>query len=109
MDIVDYKMNLLSKLKDAYDKIIEKREDSMHYYKSRYDSKQKVIQFKLGDLVMVYWPVPKAGLSQKLLPRWDGPFEVVEQIGKWSYRIKKKNKLFSIHVQRMRKYQPLTD
>jgi hypothetical protein len=41
----------------------------MAYYKSVYDSRHKQVEFTVGDLVMVYWPIPKAGLSQKLLPR----------------------------------------
>lgn len=108
IDLVDYKANLLSKLKAAYEEIKERRQDSMVYYKSVYDNRHKQVEFNVGDLVMVYWPIPKAGLSQKLLPRWDGPYEIKSRLGKWTYRIKKRERIFSVHVQRLRKYTPLS-
>ena len=55
---------------------------------------------------MVFWPVPKKGLSQKLLPKWDGPFEIIQRLGPVTYRIKKGNRTFCTHILRMKIYKP---
>ena len=55
---------------------------------------------------MVYLPVPKKGFSQKLLPKWDGPYEVIDQLSSVSYRVKKDNKVLVLHVQRLMTYTP---
>ena len=30
--------------------------------------------FEINDKVMVYFPIPKVGLSYKWVPKYDGPF-----------------------------------
>lgn len=78
----------------------------MEYYKNQYDKTHKEVEFKIGDLVMVYWPVPKKGFTQKLLPKWQGPFKIVSKISTLTYRIEKDAKTIAIHVQRLLRYTP---
>jgi hypothetical protein len=49
--------------------------------KARYDSKHRDVQFQVGDKVQVYTPKRKVGLSDKLVLRWHGPYEVIENKG----------------------------
>ncbi|UYV79019.1 hypothetical protein LAZ67_17000657, partial [Cordylochernes scorpioides] len=48
--------------------------------KSRYDKSHRPVQYRAGDLVWVYTPVRKQGLSEKLLKRYFGPYKVVRQL-----------------------------
>ena len=61
---------------------------------------------------MVYFPVAKEGLSYKLLPKWDGPFEIVNQVDSVTYRVRRnlgrKLQIMPVHVQRLKKYSPWT-
>ncbi|UYV76014.1 hypothetical protein LAZ67_13002151 [Cordylochernes scorpioides] len=48
--------------------------------KSRYDKSHRPVQYRTEDLVWVYTPVRKQGLSEKLLKRYFGPYKVVRQL-----------------------------
>jgi hypothetical protein len=102
----DYKINLLSRFKIAYENLVLKKEKAVNDYKFKYDLKHKKIVFKEGEQVMVFWPVPKKGFSQKLLPKWDGPYKIVKQLGAVTYRVQKERKTFCVHVQRLQHYDP---
>ncbi|GBN27531.1 Transposon Ty3-I Gag-Pol polyprotein [Araneus ventricosus] len=45
--------------------------------KDRYNSKHRDVSYNPGDLVWVFTPVRKVGLSEKLLKRYFGPYRVV--------------------------------
>jgi len=105
-NIEDYKTQQTAIYRDLYEKIILKRDKEQSKYKSYYDEKHKNVTLKVGDLVMVYWPSPKYGLSTKLLPRWQGPYKVQAQENAVSYRIDTGKTTLVIHVQRLRKYKP---
>lgn len=51
---------------------------------------------------MLFCPIHKKGLSLKLMPRWDGPFRIIEQINRVTYKIQKNNKITTAHVQRLK-------
>jgi hypothetical protein len=68
---------------------------------------ENTLNLKQEIFLWFYWPISKAGMSQKLLPRWDISFKIKERIGKWSYRIEKRGRLFSVYVQRLTKYRPM--
>jgi hypothetical protein len=44
-----------------------------------YDKTHKAIKFEPNRKVMVYSHLAKEGLSYKPLPKWDEPFEIVQQ------------------------------
>ena len=63
----------------------------------------KLKEFKVGEKVLYRIP----GLSCKLADSWEGPYDVVERLGKVNYRIckggnKRHNKV--VHVNCLRKY-----
>jgi transposase InsO family protein len=109
-DPLEYKIRLVSRLRKVYAEIQQKRDKEIESYKFRYDNRQRNIQFKVGDLVMVFWPVPKQGVSNKLLPKWEGPYKVINKLGDTTYRIENDNgRTFAIHVQRLKKYNSWTN
>ena len=82
----------------------------MNNYKFRYDCNHKKVKYKINDVVMVYWPIPKRGYTQKLLPKWKGPYQIIDQIGPYTYRVKldsrSKQHTLVVHVQRLKLYEP---
>ena len=105
--LMDYKLRLVKCLKSAHEIVYLKRAQCALEYKDVYDASQKLVEFEPNDLVMVYWPIPKKGLSQKLLPKWKGPYRIVRKLGNLTYRIEKDDRTtFTAHVQRLKKYRP---
>jgi transposase InsO family protein len=74
----DYKVEQVKRLKIAYENLNRRKEDYQFYYKNVYDKSHREIQFGIGELVMVYFPAQKVGLSYKFLPKWDGPLRSSE-------------------------------
>ena len=59
--------------------------------KSYYDIKRKDLELEIGDKVFL-WVAPMKGVMRfgkkgKLSPRFVGPFEVLERVGEFAYRI----------------------
>ena len=57
--------------------------------KARYDMRTEDPVYKVGDLVWLYNPRRKKGLSPKLQSPWEGPWEVVEKLTDVTYRIRR--------------------
>lgn len=79
--------------------------------KYRYDQHHRPVEYHRGDLVWIYTPVRKVGLSEKLLKRYFGPYQVIEKLSDVTYRIapceesKNKRKIKEVvHVIRMKPY-----
>ncbi|GFW81863.1 hypothetical protein TNCV_2885371 [Trichonephila clavipes] len=77
----------------------------------RYDSKHQMVSYAPGDLVWVYTPVRKVGLSEKLLRRYFGPYQVLRRLSAVTYAVQdfdpasRKRKLREVvHVLRMKPY-----
>ncbi|UYV72292.1 K02A2.6-like [Cordylochernes scorpioides] len=80
--------------------------------KSRYDKSHRSVQYRAGDLVWVYTPVRKQGLSEKLLKRYFGPYKVVRQLSEVTYEVealerrpRQRNIKDIVHVLRMKPYR----
>ena len=59
---------------------------------------------------MIFFPVAKKSLSQKLLPKYDGPFRVIKQLDQVTFRVQstkpgEEKRIFVTHVQRLLKYK----
>ncbi|GFX61822.1 transposon Ty3-I Gag-Pol polyprotein [Trichonephila clavipes] len=77
----------------------------------RYDSKHQMVSYAPGDLVWIYTPVRKVGLSEKLLRRYFGPYQVLRRLSAGTYEVQdfdpasRKRKLREVvHVLRMKPY-----
>jgi hypothetical protein len=72
--------NLKSSLRMAY-KLAAKANRKSHYNNKRlYDRKAKLREFQVKDLVYLYYPVRKPGLTKKFCSPWSGPFEITRKI-----------------------------
>ncbi|GJY02553.1 hypothetical protein Tco_0360705 [Tanacetum coccineum] len=52
-----------------------------------YNSKVRSISFKPGDLVYCNNDTSRAEGTGKLGPKWEGPYEVTEALGKGAYKL----------------------
>ncbi|UYV65155.1 K02A2.6-like [Cordylochernes scorpioides] len=80
--------------------------------KSRYNKSHRPVQYRAEDLVWVYTPVRKQGLSEKLLKRYFGPYKVVRQLSEVTYEVealerrpRQRNIKDIVHVLRMKPYR----
>jgi hypothetical protein len=64
--------------------------------------------FQKGDLVMLYNPQRKKGMSPKLQTSWEGPYRVIKRLNDVVYRIQnlsqRKSKLKVVHLERLAPY-----
>lgn len=73
--------------------------------KLRFDEKHYHVEFKKGDIIKSFSPVRKVGRSEKFLPKYFGPYKIVEKMSECNYKIlKDKNKTDIIHVSRILPY-----
>ena len=103
-DPASYKLYLLKTLKRAYEKLKNVKEREQENYKSKFDKTHKEIKFAIGDLTWVYFGTPVAGKTYKLLPRFIGPYTIIQQLDAVTYRLKKEEKIVVAHVQRLLPY-----
>jgi len=100
----DYKIHLLNTLKEKYERLRNFKESEQLKYKSYFDKSHKKVEFMEGEKVWVYFGLPETGKTFKLLPRFDGPYEIIRQLDNVTYRVKKGDKMVVAHVQRLLKF-----
>uniref|UniRef100_A0A6G5A9C4 Putative tick transposon n=1 Tax=Rhipicephalus microplus TaxID=6941 RepID=A0A6G5A9C4_RHIMP len=61
--------------------------DSQDNQKSVYDARHRDVHFTPGDLVLLWFPSRRVGLSEKLLPRYSGPYRILRQVTDVTYEI----------------------
>ena len=103
---LEYKFVLTNRLRSTNEKLEARRDEIQSKYKIRYDKIHKVVTFKEGEFVMVFWPIPKKGMSKKLLPKWEGPFKIIKQLSSVNYRVEQEGRSLVVHVQRLIPYVP---
>ena len=108
----------LSTLKRIYEivNLEEKREETLEVIgesqdkqKERYDKKVKEVRFLIGDQVLLKDAAKEKQWSGKLTPKWKGPYEVHEEIGKNAYKIKNEDGRIlkaPTNVKQLKKYYP---
>jgi hypothetical protein len=74
-----------------------KREEQAKY-KFYYDIRHNEVSFEIGDKVLVLFDAPAKGF---LIPRWEGPFAIIEKLNSVTYRVESERRIFAVHVQRM--------
>jgi len=109
-DIHDYATSLAQRLYDVHTRVLE-------IYRKVNDDRiesgcNDVPTFSIGQKVYLYYPVvkqyrdpataEKKRLNAKLSKRWIGPYTVLEQLTKITYRIEKEGKVQDVHVERLR-------
>ena len=79
-----YQKNLAVTLKKAYEELINHKAIEQAKYKRYYDQSHKEIIYNIGDKVLVLYDSPAIG---PLMPRWEGPFTIIEKLSPVVYRI----------------------
>ncbi|GFY65584.1 uncharacterized protein TNIN_248901 [Trichonephila inaurata madagascariensis] len=76
-----------------------------------YDARHRSVSYRPGELVWVFTPVRKVGLSEKLLKRYFGPYRVVRKLSDVTYEVeelepspRRRKSTQVVHVLRMKKY-----
>lgn len=79
--------------------------------RQRYDSEHRMVYYAPGDLVWIYTPVRKVGLSEKLLRRYFGPYQVLRRLSDVTYEVqdfdpdsRRRKPKDIVHVLRMKPY-----
>jgi transposase InsO family protein len=108
-DLDVYKSSLLDTLRDTYEYLQNHKQIAALKYKEYYDKSHKNIVYKIGEKVLIHCPIAEnETLKYKLGKRWRGPFEIIAQIDRVTYRVKQEGvrtlKMFPVHIQRMKKY-----
>lgn len=95
--IIDIRQNATLRLHTQQDKT-----------KERYDKKHREVSFKVGDKIKLRTPLRQVGKSDKLQPKYFGPYEVLEKISPVNYVVKnihgKRKIVDKVHVSRMFPY-----
>ena len=71
-----------------------------------YDKGREEVTYQLDDLVWVYYPIRRKGLSESLMHRWLGPYRVLRRIRANTYQLYRigHDTTTSAHVVRMKQY-----
>ena len=102
----------LLKLRDDLEKMRKLAADqqaSNQERTKRWHERTKIITFSPGDLVLVFTPVITRSKVSKLQDRWEGPFEVIDQVSPVTYRIitqDRRKKIRTVHVTAMKVWLP---
>ncbi|GJU26574.1 reverse transcriptase domain-containing protein [Tanacetum coccineum] len=67
---------------------VAKEVDMIRYLEKYYNSKVQSTSFKTGDLVYRNDDTSRAEDTRKLGPKWEGPYEVMEALGKGAYKLR---------------------
>ncbi|GBN09457.1 hypothetical protein AVEN_116684-1 [Araneus ventricosus] len=76
----EYMKNLEARLESVHAFARERIKLASERMKTRYDSRATDHHFKDGDLVWMYNPKRRRGLSPKLQQNWEGPYTVVKKL-----------------------------
>jgi hypothetical protein len=74
-----------------------------HNNKRLYDRRAKLRKFKFGNLVYLYSPAMKPGLSRKFNKPWSGPHKITRVVTHLNNEIvEQNNKRQTVHVNRLK-------
>ncbi|UYV60240.1 hypothetical protein LAZ67_1000522 [Cordylochernes scorpioides] len=84
--------------------------------KARYDSKHEAMDYNVGDLVWIFIPIRKVGLSEKLMKRYFGPYRVTRKLSDVTFEVepvdqptRRRKTRDLVHVLRMKPYHDPED
>ncbi|GBO17450.1 Transposon Ty3-I Gag-Pol polyprotein [Araneus ventricosus] len=103
----EYMKNLEARLESVHAFARERIKLASERMKTRYDSRATDHHFKEGDLVWMYNPKRRRGLSPKLQQNWEGPYTIVKKLNDVVYRVQRSPnaKPKVIHINRLAPYR----
>jgi hypothetical protein len=103
-DVEGYLNTLKANLTRAYKVVAKSNQRSHQHNKELYDRKAKIRTFEVNDLVYLYLPVKKPGITKKFARKRAGPFQVTKKISDLNYEIiSQKDKKHLVHINRLKK------
>ncbi|UYV66849.1 K02A2.6-like [Cordylochernes scorpioides] len=107
VEVTSYVGELRGVLSETHKLVRKKIQLASHRMKTHYDLKANHEGFKENDLVWMFNPKRKRGLSPKLTPMWEGPYKVVKRINDLVYRIQRSSKAKPrvVHLSRLALFQ----
>ncbi|GBO23810.1 hypothetical protein AVEN_67342-1 [Araneus ventricosus] len=99
--------NLEARLESVHAFARERIKLASERMKTRYDSGATHHHYKEGDLVWMYNPKRRRGLSPKLQQNWERPYTVVKKLNDVVYRVQRSTnaKPKVIHINRLAPYR----
>jgi hypothetical protein len=95
--------NLKASLRLAYKTVKQANRKSRQRNERLYNRKARLRNFHAGNLVYLYNPTVKPGLSRKFHQAWSGPYRITAKISDLNYEIvDQKNKKQIVHVNRLK-------
>ena len=106
------KTDFIKKTSEDIQKIKQRLDMAFSRQKSYADKRRRPLEFQVGDAVFIKIApmkgVMRFGKKGKLSPRYTGPFEILERVGKVAYRLALPPELSSMHdvfhVSMLKKY-----
>ena len=96
--------NFKSSLRMAYKKLAKANRKAHQSNERFYDRKAKTRHFEENDLVYLYTPAMKAGLTKKFKKFWSGLYKVIRKISELNYKIvSQDNRKQIVHINRLKK------
>ncbi|XP_055928216.1 uncharacterized protein LOC129959419 [Argiope bruennichi] len=107
----DYVSHLINKAEESRQLALARTLDAQQKDRRHYDSKHRMVAYEPGDLVLIFIPVRKKGLSEKLLKRYFGPYQVLRRLSDVTYEVadfdpnsRRRKPKEVVHVLRMKPY-----
>ena len=86
--VLDYRKRVVEKVELAQNLARENLQRAQQKMKDYYDQKTKEPVFEVGQLVWVYTPRTRKGLSKKLMHNWLGPYRIVEKLSPVLFKLR---------------------
>ena len=103
-DILLHIKDLKASLKMAYKELAKANRKAHQNNKRFHERKAKARHFEANDLVYLYTPVMKPGLTKKFRKFWSGTYKVIRKVSELNYEIiSKDNRKQIVHVNRIKR------
>ena len=98
-NVISYVLSTRERLREMSELVQENLSSSQSRQKSWFDKGARLREFKPGDSVLVLLPTS----SNRLLAQWQGPYQVVQRMGKVNYLIdmqdrRKRKRVFHVNM-----------
>lgn len=104
----DYWKMLQAEMNEIHQVVRQRTQLMSNKMKDRYDRAMNSEGFKEGELVLLYNPQRKKGMSPKLQTSWEGPYKIVNRLNDVVYRIQsytaRRGKIKFVHLERLAPY-----
>jgi len=88
----------------AYKEVAKANQKAHQRNKRFYDREAKARYFEETDLVYLYTPAMKAGLTKKFKKFWSGPYKIIRKISELNYEIvSQDNRKQIVHINRLKR------